>query len=73
MPDLSQLSAVNLIANLLFGSIGFVAFIYGKKQNLWKTMFTGLALMVVPYFIASTALLVAAGALGTALLFLCRE
>jgi hypothetical protein len=73
VPDLSQLSAVNLIANLLFSSIGFVAFIYGKKQNLWKVMFTGLALMVVPYFIASTALLVAAGALGTAVLFVWRE
>lgn len=73
MPDLSQLSAANFVANLVFSSIGFVAFIYGKKQNLWKPMFTGLALMVVPYFIASTALLVAAGACGTAVLFLFRE
>jgi uncharacterized membrane protein YcaP (DUF421 family) len=73
VPDLSQLSAVNLIGNLVFGSIGFVAFIYGKKQNLWKTMFTGLALMIFPYFIAETVAMYAAGTVGTALLFLLRE
>ncbi len=73
MPDLGQISALNLVANLIFGSIGFVAFIYGKKQSLWKPMFMGLALMVVPYFIASTALLFAAGTLGTAALFFWRE
>jgi uncharacterized membrane protein YcaP (DUF421 family) len=73
VPDLSQLSAANLIANLLFGSIGFVAFIYGKKQNLWKTMFIGLGLMIFPYFISQTVALFATGIGGTALLFLLRD
>ncbi len=73
MPDLGQISAVNLIGNLLFSSIGFVAFIYGKKQSLWKPMFIGLALMIFPYFISQTLALFAAGVAGTALLFLLRD
>jgi hypothetical protein len=73
MPDLGQINAVNLIGNLLFSSIGFVAFIYGKKQSLWKIMFIGLGLMIFPYFIAETVAMYAAGVVGTALLFLLRD
>jgi len=73
MPDFAQLGAANLIGNLLFSSIGFVAFVYGKKQNLWKMMFAGLGLMVFPYFIGGTVALFAIGMAGTALLFLLRD
>jgi hypothetical protein len=74
VPDLlTQLSGANLVGNLLFSSIGFVAFIYGKKQHLWRPMFGGLALMVMPYFIGDTALMYAAGALGTGALVFLRE
>lgn len=73
MPDFSQIGAANLIGNLLFSSIGFVAFIYGKKQSLWKVMFTGLGLMVFPYFIAETVAMYATGIVGTALLFFLRD
>lgn len=73
MPDLGQLGVANIIGNLIFGSIGFVAFVYGRKQSLWTIMFIGLGLMVFPYFIGNTAILFAAGTLGTGLLFLCRE
>ena len=41
-----NLSAANLIGGLVFGSIGFVAFIYGKRMNLWRPMLLGIALMV---------------------------
>lgn len=71
--NLSELSGPNLIGNLLFSSIGFVAFIYGKRLSLWKPMFGGLALMVMPYFIADTAMMYGAGALGTGALFFLRE
>ncbi len=73
MPDLGQIGVANLIGNLLFSSIGFVAFIYGKKQSLWKIMFAGLALMIFPYFIGGTMALYAIGAAGTALLFFLRD
>ncbi|MFN2542094.1 MAG: hypothetical protein ABR514_08010 [Chthoniobacterales bacterium] len=67
-----NLSAANLIGGLVFGSIGFVAFIYGKRMNLWKPMLLGLALMVYPYFISDDVMMIAIGALGTAGLFFLR-
>ncbi len=66
-------SAANLIGGLLFGSIGFVAFIYGKRMNLWKPMLCGIALMVYPYFIADVASLYTIGAFGTGALFFLRD
>jgi hypothetical protein len=35
----------NLIASLIFGTIGFSAFIYGKKNARYKAMVIGLLLM----------------------------
>jgi hypothetical protein len=67
------LSGANLIGNLFFGAIGFVAFIYGKRMNLWKIMLCGLALMIFPYFIANTMAMYALGALGTVALFFLRD
>ena len=65
-------STANLIGGCVFGSIGFVAFIYGKRMNLWKPMLLGLALMVYPYFISDDVALIAIGAIGTAGLFFLR-
>ena len=67
------LSAANLIGNLLFSSIGFVGFIYGKRMNLWKLMLCGLALMIYPYFVADTVIMYTIGALGTMGLFFLRD
>lgn len=67
------LSAANLVGNLLFGSIGFVAFIYGKRMNFWKVMLCGLAMMAVPYFIDDTTIMYVFGAVATAALFFLRE
>src|SRR5437763_14822073 len=44
-------SGANLIGGLLFGSIGFVAFVYGKRMHVWQPMFLGLALMAYPSFV----------------------
>jgi hypothetical protein len=73
MPGLPELSFANLMAGMIFGSIGFVAFIYGKRMNVWRPMFLGLVLMVFPYFIGNTTWLFAMGIFGTALLFLFRN
>jgi hypothetical protein len=67
-----NLSAANLIGGFVFGSIGFVAFIYGKRMNLWKPMLLGIALMVYPYFVNNDAVMIAIGAIGTAGLFFLR-
>ena len=64
-------SAANLLAGLLFGSIGFVGFAYGKKMSRWKPMLLGLGLMAYPYFVENTIALFGVGVAGTAaLLFL---
>jgi hypothetical protein len=66
-------SAANLIAGVIFGSIGFVAFMYGKRMNLWKPMFLGLALMVYPYFINNDVVMIIVGIVGSASLWFVRE
>jgi hypothetical protein len=65
-------SPADLFGSLLFGVIGFAAFIYGKKSALWKPMTIGLVLMIYPYFIPQTWLLYAIGCALTAGLFLFR-
>jgi len=48
---------------LLFGSIGLGFFVYGRKQRAPIPLLCGIALMVFPYFVSNTLLLVAIGAL----------
>jgi hypothetical protein len=67
------LSAANLIGSFLFSSVGFVGFVYGKRLNLWKLMFCGLALMIYPYFVADTVTMYAIGVIGSAGLFFLRD
>ncbi len=43
-------TAASLIPSVLFGMIGFVAFWYGRKLQLWKPLSLGLALLTYPYF-----------------------
>jgi hypothetical protein len=68
-----NLGAANLIGGLIFGSIGFIAFIYGKRMNLWKPMFCGLGLMIFPYFVSDTVVMYAIGLFGSAALLFLRE
>ena len=68
-----NLSAANLIGGCVFGSIGFVAFLYGKRMNLWRPMLIGIALMVYPYFISNDIALYAAGVVGSASLWFMRS
>ena len=66
-------SGANLLGGLIFGSIGFVAFIYGKRMHVWKPMLVGLILMAYPYFVEDEITLFVIGVVGTAALFLFRE
>ena len=65
-------TTAEVLAGLIFGSIGFVAFIYGKRRDLWKPMFTGIALMAYPYFITDAIALYSVGAALTATLLIFR-
>ncbi len=71
--DMFGLSGASLIGGLIFGSVGFVAFVYGKRMNLWKMMLCGLALMIYPYFVENMSIAFAIGAAGTVALFFLRD
>ena len=51
-----------LFLSLIPTGIGFVLFVYGKKQERWPQLAAGLLLMVYPYFATGTVALVAIGA-----------
>jgi predicted membrane protein len=51
----------SLLWGLLFGSIGLGFFIYGKRQRNAVPLICGLLLMIFPYFVSNTTLLVALG------------
>ena len=57
---------------LIFGSIGFGFFLYGKKQRKPVPLVCGIALMVYPYFIGSTLGMIAIGAVLMAIPYFVR-
>ena len=67
-----NLSIANIFSGLLFGTIGFAAFMYGKKQGAWRPMALGGALMVFPYIISNTVWQYIIGIFLTAVLFVFR-
>ena len=52
-----------ILWGLLFGSIGFGYFLYGKKQKKPIALVTGLILMGFPYLVTDTLALVGIGGL----------
>ena len=65
-------STAVLLWGLLFGSIGFGYFLYGKKQKAVVPLITGIVLCVVPYFIANVYALVMVGVVLMAIPFFVR-
>jgi len=57
---------------LLFGSAGLGFFIYGKKQKAPVPMVCGVLLMVSPYLVSSTVVLVVIGIALIALIYFFR-
>jgi hypothetical protein len=51
-----------LFLSLVPSGVGFVLFVYGKKQQRWMLMLAGVAFSVYPYFTSSIAALVGVGA-----------
>jgi len=62
----------SLLWGLLFGSIGLGFLIYGRKQRAVVPLICGLGLMVFPYFVSNTILLVAVGAVLIAIPYFVR-
>ena len=61
-----------LLWGLLYGSIGLGFFMYGRKQRAVVPLICGLALMIFPYFVANTILLVVIGAVLIAVPYFVR-
>jgi len=51
----------SLLWGLLFGSVGLGFLIYGRKQRAVVPLVCGLALMIFPYLVSNTILLIAIG------------
>jgi hypothetical protein len=57
-----------LFLSLIPSGIGFVLFVYGRKQQRWPQLLAGVVFMVYPYFTPSILAMVLVGvALGTGL------
>jgi len=73
LPSFPSFSIAGIIANVLFSAVGFVAFTYGKKMQIWRPMLIGIALMAYTYFVQSEVLLYGIGSALTAVLFVFRD
>lgn len=56
-----SLDPMVLFLSLIPGGIGFVLFVYGKKQGRWPQLVGGLALMAYPYFTPTVIPLIGVG------------
>ncbi len=57
----TALDTSSLLWGLLFGSIGLGFFVYGRRQKTVVPLACGVALMIFPYFVSNTILLVILG------------
>lgn len=67
------MSASSLFWGLVFGSVGLGFFVYGKKQGAIVPVLCGLALMIFPYFVSSTLLLIVIGVALMAIPYFYRD
>lgn len=68
-----NLDSTWLFLSLIPSGIGFVLFVYGKKQGRWPQLVGGLLFMVYPYVTSNVGSLVGVGiGLGAVLYFLIR-
>ena len=63
----------NIAGGIIFGIIGWYAFMHGKKEGNWRVMVIGIALMVYPYFVPNTILAYIVGIALTAALYFWRD
>jgi hypothetical protein len=51
------ISGYDILANIIFGTIGMGSLAYGRKLELWKPQVIGIILMVYSYFMPNPYLL----------------
>jgi len=57
-----HLTITQLFLSMIPGGIGFVLFVYGKKQQRWPHLIGGILLMGYPYFTQTALSLFGVGA-----------
>jgi len=68
----AAMNTSSLLWGLLFGSFGLGFFVYGRKQKAIIPLVCGLILMVYPYFISNTIILVILGVVLTGIPYFIR-
>jgi len=66
-------SPAALFALILFGLIGTVALMYGKRMQEWKPMVIGAVMVIYPYFVSQTWLIYVIGCALCVALYLFRD
>ncbi len=66
------MSTSTLMWGVVWGSIGFAYFTYGRKQKRPVPLAAGIALFVFPYFVTNTLLIVGIGAVLSIIPFVIR-
>jgi hypothetical protein len=61
-----------IIWGVIFGSIGLGFFVYGKRQKDIIPLFSGIGLMVFPYFISNLYILILLGIILVAVPFVIK-
>jgi len=59
-----------LFLSLITSGVGFVLFVYGKKQGRGPQLAGGLALMVYPYFVSTVTMMLIVGSVICAAVWL---
>lgn len=67
------MNSSSLMWGVIFGAIGLGFFVYGKKQKAIIPFLSGLGLMLFPYFILNTVVLVFTGIILVALPFVIKR
>lgn len=66
------MNTTQLLLGVLFSSIGLGYFLYGKKQKVVVPLVCGIILMIFPYFIDNTTLIIMIGILFSILPYFIR-
>lgn len=66
------MDTATLLWGVLFSSIGFGYFLYGKKQHSAMPLLCGIGLMVYPYFVSGQLWVVAVGCILSAIPYFIR-
>ena len=59
--DFASFDPTWIFLSMIPAGIGFVLFVYGKKQERWPHLVAGIAMMVYPYFTSTITVMTAVG------------